>query len=130
MIIPFTGKLDTKQYIKGKPNLWGLKVFLLCTPDGLVTDLLFYQGKTTSIDKGFKNFGLGASIVLQLSQILPSGCNFKLIFDNYFTSLSMIRHIKEMGFFCIGTIRNNRIEHCPLATEIELKKKGRGAKDY
>ena len=130
MIIPFTGKLDTKQYIKGKPNPWGLKVFLLCTPDGLVTDLLFYQGKTTSIDEGFKNFGLGASIVLQLFQILPSGCNFKLIFDNYFTSLSMMRHIKEMEFFCIGPIRNNRIEHCPLATEIELKKKGRGAKDY
>ena len=130
MIISFTGKLDIKQYIKEKPNPWGLKVFLLHTPDGLVTDLLFYQGKTTSIDEGFKNFGLGASIVLQLSQILPSGCNFKLIFDNYFTSLSMMRHIKEMGFFCIGTIGNNRIEHCPLAREIELKKKGRGAKDY
>ena len=108
----------------------GPESIFIMHPDGLVTDLLFYQGKTTSIDKGFKNFGLGASIVLQLSQILPSGCNFKLIFDNYFTSLSMIRHIKEMGFFCIGTIRNNRIEHCPLATEIELKKKGRGAKDY
>lgn len=130
MMIPFTGKLNIKQYIKGKPNPWGIKLFLLCTSDGICTNFFAYQGKTTPIDDEFRRFGLGASVVLQLVQILPSGCNFKIAFDNYFTSLSLIRHLKAKGIFCVGTVRSNRIENCPLLTEKEMSRKGRGSFDY
>jgi len=130
MMIPFTGNLNIKQYVKGKPNPWGVKLFLLCTSDGLVTNILDYQGKTTVIDDEYKSFGLGASVVLQLVNILPRQCNFKLAFDRFFTSLPLLRHLKIEKIYCVGTIRNNRIEKCPLSSEKVLKNSGRGSFDY
>lgn len=38
--------------------------------------------------------------------------------------------LTDLGFQFIGTIRENRTEHCPLKTEKELKKEGRGAYDW
>jgi hypothetical protein len=29
-MVPFKGHLSIKQYIKNKPNSWGIKIFLLC----------------------------------------------------------------------------------------------------
>ena len=125
VMIPFTGKLNIKQYVRGKPLLWGVKLFLLCTSDDLVTNLLDYQVKTTSINEDYKSFGLGASVVLQLASILPRQCNYKLTFGNFFTSLPLVRHS-----YCLGTITNNRIEKCPLSSEKVLKDRGRVSYDY
>ncbi|XP_025409932.1 uncharacterized protein LOC112683230 [Sipha flava] len=35
-IVPFKGQLVIKQYMKGKPNPWGIKIFLLCGQSGIV----------------------------------------------------------------------------------------------
>lgn len=35
-----------------------------------------------------------------------------------------------MNIFSLGTLRNNRIENCPLASDKELLKQGRGSYDY
>ncbi|CAG5043313.1 unnamed protein product [Parnassius apollo] len=29
-IVPFRGKLEVKQYVKGKPQPWGVKIFMIC----------------------------------------------------------------------------------------------------
>ena len=34
-MIPFKGKLGLKQYIKGKPNPWGINLFFLCGESGM-----------------------------------------------------------------------------------------------
>ena len=34
-MIPFKGRLGLKQYMKGKPNPWGTKVFFLCGESGM-----------------------------------------------------------------------------------------------
>ena len=57
-MIPFTGQLNTTQYIEGKHHPWGIKLFLLCIADELVTDFLEYQGATTAISEEHKTFGL------------------------------------------------------------------------
>ncbi|KAL3190274.1 hypothetical protein MRX96_019812 [Rhipicephalus microplus] len=41
-MIPFKGQLSIKQYVKGKPSPWGIKVFALCSSSGLL-----YQGENT-----------------------------------------------------------------------------------
>jgi len=46
-MVPFKGKLSVKQYIRGKPNPWGIKLYLLCGENGLVYNFLIYQGSTT-----------------------------------------------------------------------------------
>lgn len=81
-IIPFTGKLNVKQYCKGKPNPWGIKNYVLCGASGIIYDFLLYQGAGTELDPVVqKKFGLGASVVL------------------YFT-----KNLKKMNIFYISTI--------------------------
>jgi len=66
-MIPVKGHLQMKQYVKGKPCPWGIKAFLLCSSNGMVYNILLYQGFTTEIDANMlKTFGLGASVVLHL----------------------------------------------------------------
>ncbi|XP_060846479.1 piggyBac transposable element-derived protein 3-like [Rhopalosiphum padi] len=58
-IVPFKGQLVIKQYMKGKPNPWGIKIFLLCGQSGIVYNMILYQGVSTNINKDLqKNFGL------------------------------------------------------------------------
>ena len=40
-IIPFKGQLVEKQYIKGKPNPWGVKFFMLCGDLASFINLLY-----------------------------------------------------------------------------------------
>lgn len=50
-IVQFTGKLGIKQYVKGTPFPWGIKIFLLCGESGMFYDFLIYQGSSTEVQK-------------------------------------------------------------------------------
>lgn len=124
-IIPFRGNLNIKQYIKNKPNPWGVKAYLLCGESGLVYDFIVYQGKTTPLKPELtKNFGVTGAVVLQLSERITNNENYKLYADNFFTSIDIIRHLLQKGIFYSGTIRKNRMRKCPLVTK---KNEKRGA---
>lgn len=126
-IIPFKGRSCLKQYIKSKPHKWGFKVFMRAGSSGLMYDFKIYAGKGTCND-----FGLGFSgdIVMALCEGLPQGQNFKVFFDNWFSSLQLAVALKEKQLFCVGTIRADRIGKCKLLSEKELKCSGRGSKDW
>ena len=49
--------------------------------------------------------------------------------DNFFCSLELIRYLDTKGFDTLGTIRSDRLSHCPLKNGKELKKAGRGSYD-
>ncbi len=53
----------------------------------------------------------------------------EVFFDNYFASPGLLLALKDMGLPAACTLRVNRTEKCPLKTEKELKKEGRGAMD-
>ncbi|PIO55165.1 hypothetical protein TELCIR_23451 [Teladorsagia circumcincta] len=44
-IIPFEGQLSIKQYVKGKPNPWGVKVFMLCGASGIIYARLYIKAQ-------------------------------------------------------------------------------------
>jgi hypothetical protein len=128
-IIPFKGRLNIKQYMKGKPNPWGIKVFLLCGKSGMPYDFLIYQGGTTEINqKMVQKFGFGGAIVLHLSKRI-SNPGHKLYFDNYFSTYQIFEVLKEMKINAAGTVRINRFAHPPFLSDKDIKNKGRGFSD-
>ncbi|KAJ8938648.1 hypothetical protein NQ314_011387 [Rhamnusium bicolor] len=103
-IVPFRGQLSIKQYIKNKPTPWGVKIFVSCGRSETTYDFLIYQGASTGLDAdNLKTFGLGASVVLHLSERIQ-GEGHKLYYENYFCKP-------------------------PLLHDKELKKRGRGSYD-
>lgn len=128
-MIPFTGAVNFKQYVKGKPCPWGIKVFVLCGKSGQAYDFLFYQGKTTPLDKSnVDTFGQAASFVLHLTQRIQNS-GHKLFYDNYFSSYSLLTHLREKGILAAGTVRINRFYKPPLMTDTHMNKKDRGSSE-
>jgi len=127
IIIPFKGRSVMKQYNKSKPHKWGIKMFALASKSGIIHDFEIYVGKSTI--KSSTKMGLSGDIVIRLSDILPKHKNYKLSFDNWFTSYNLILHLKSLGILSVGTVRSNRIAGCQFENDKDLKKAGRGTYD-
>jgi len=128
-MIPFTGRVPARQFIRSKPNPVGVKNFAICGKSGRLLDFEFYQGAGTGVPEATKHLGLGASVVLRLAQTIPPNQNFKLYFDNYFTSIPLIHELRSKGIHSLGVLKSNRLSGCVLKSEKDLKKEGRGATD-
>jgi len=109
------GHLSVKQYVRGKPYPWGIKVFLLCGESGVIYDLVLYQGSTTEINSEcLKKFGLGASTVLHLTKIVEK-------------NRQLFEILQKKQIYAAGTIRTNRFLNPPFLTDKEMEKLGRGS---
>lgn len=128
-MVAFAGRVPAKQVVKSKPNPVGVKIFVRCSTDGLAHDFELYQGKGTGIDREFSYLGLGGCVVMRLVESFPQHRNLKLFFDNYFTSVLLLRELKSIGILATGTIRSNRLLGCQLKGEKEMRKDERGSTD-
>lgn len=129
-MVPFTGRVATKQFVRNKPNQKGVKVFIRCSSEGMAFDFKLYQGKGTGTSQEHKHLGLGGSIVMRLAEHIPKFINFKCYFNDYFTSLPLLRELKEAGIWAIGTIRTNRLQGYVLKPEKDLRREGRESLDH
>ncbi|KAL1445084.1 hypothetical protein MTO96_045215 [Rhipicephalus appendiculatus] len=128
-MVPFTGRIATRQFVKEKPNPEGVKVFVRCSFDGVAHDFEFYQGKGTAVSKEHSHLGLGGSVVMRLVESLPKAQKIKCYMDNYFTSVKLFLELIEIGILASGTIRGNRLAGCVMKAEEEMKNEGRGSYD-
>uniref|UniRef100_A0A3B4CEN1 PiggyBac transposable element-derived protein domain-containing protein n=1 Tax=Pygocentrus nattereri TaxID=42514 RepID=A0A3B4CEN1_PYGNA len=118
-MVPFRGTLSVKQFIKGKPHPWGVKIYFLCGKSGMAHDFLLHQGTTMELSQQHrKQLGLGVGVVYHLSQRITEA-NHKLYFDNYFTT----------KIHAAGTARVSRFARPPLQSDKEMAKKPRGSCD-
>ncbi|GBM74764.1 Chimeric ERCC6-PGBD3 protein [Araneus ventricosus] len=124
-IVPFRGNLNIKQYMKNKPNPWGIKIFILCGISGIAYDFIVYQGSTTEFDNNLLSYGQSAAVVLQLSKRFVSK-GHELYFDNYFNSYNLLQILKSKSINAAGTARLNRFYKPPLSSDKECRTKGRG----
>lgn len=51
-------------------------------------------------------------------------------FDNFFTSYYLMKHLKDNNISATGTVRQNRMNNCPIKSDLEMKKEYRGTFDY
>ena len=49
--------------------------------------------------------------------------NYKLCFNNWFSTLKFMLKLRSVGILTTATIRANRTAGCPLLSENDLKKK-------
>ena len=63
----FKGRSSLKQYIRGKPNSWGFKLWGRAGASGVLYDFDVYQGKTGRQTEDY--IGVGGDTVLQMSSI-------------------------------------------------------------
>ena len=112
-IVPFRGKLSVLQYIKGKPEPWGVKVYFLCGKSGIGYDFLIYQGATTELSEQRKMvLGHGAAVVTHLCQRIQTPSH-KLFFDNFFTTYNVLEVLAEKKIHAAGTARVCRFAKPP-----------------
>ena len=125
MMVNFKGKSTIKQYIRGKPNPWGFKLWGRAGISGFLYDFDVYQGASQNKSS---ELGVGGDIVMKLTETLEGGKNYKIFADNYFTSIKLAMALKERSMFYVGTVMSNRLKG-PLKPK-ELKKEGRGTSEY
>ena len=68
---------------------------------------------------------MGGNVVHRLTRSLPKNGNYKVFFDNFFTSIKLMIDLKNDGIWAVGTIRKDRLKGGAyyLLSEKELKKK-------
>nr|CAI5836746.1 unnamed protein product [Callosobruchus analis] len=87
-----------------------------------------------SMDSDLRNEArawLGASVVSTFANRLKENFpdqKFNFFIDNFFTGLPLIKKLSALDYGCTGTIRQNRIEKCPL-NKSTMKKSLRGSMD-
>ena len=127
IMVPFKGKSSIKQYIRGKPNPWGFKLWGRAGASGVLYDFDVYQGRAGR--QAENSIGVGGDVVLQMCGSLPEGKNYKIFADNFFTSMPLLSKLREKSFHFIGTVRSNRLKGCSFKTENVFKMEGRGSYD-
>ena len=125
-IIPAkTRRSGIRQYNPKKPKKWGFKMFVRAGQSGFMYKFFLYAGKN-----GKDENSTCENVVLRLIENLPHHQNFKLCFDNWFSTLSLLLQLKEYGILTCATMRANRLANCPLASDQELHKSGRGTNSH
>lgn len=128
-MVPFRGSLSVKQYVKGKPHPWGVKIYFLCGKSGMAYDFLLHQGATMEVSEQVKTqLGLGAGVVYLLSQRITEA-NHKLYFDNYFTTYNLLELLAEKKIHAAGTARVCRFANPPLQSDKMMAKMPQGSCD-
>ncbi|XP_040357107.1 piggyBac transposable element-derived protein 3-like [Ixodes scapularis] len=114
-----------KQYMPGKPNPWGIKLWGRVGSSGFLHQFDVYQGQIKR-----QNFGLGGDVAIKRCEHLPHEKGYKVAADTFFASIALAAEFYKKGLGIVGTLGNNRLKDCRLKTESDLKRLGRGAFDY
>jgi len=119
-LVPFRGRCSFKQYMPSKPAKYGLKFWCLCdAKTGYCLHMKPYLG---SDNGNARAKALGQQVVIELTQRLDVGRT--VVTDNFFTSLELLRRLRERNLGLVGTIRKNRRE---LPSEFTAKKSEAGS---
>ena len=91
-----------------------------------------YAGKDGSLNEYMGvGLGLGGAVVASLMQVLPkiADSNYDVVTDNFFTSPSLLRYLKEKEICGTRTVRTNRMEDALSKFTVDVNKSQRGTSD-
>ncbi|KAJ8728945.1 hypothetical protein PYW07_006641 [Mythimna separata] len=118
-MVLWRGRLAFRQFIKNKRHKYGIKLYMLTEPDGLILKFRVYAGGK---DIEVTGKGHAEKVVMELLQgKLNNG--HELYMDNYYNSFSLAKKLLENNTYCTGTLRKDLKEN---PREVMKKKLGRG----
>ncbi|GFY43372.1 putative piggybac transposable element-derived, partial [Trichonephila inaurata madagascariensis] len=124
----YYGRNRLKQLIRGKPICFGYKLWALCGTERYCYNFSLYCGKESDARN---DTPLGTQVVMKLTENFVNPSSYILYFDNFFTSIDLLKSLGEQGFRATGAIQENRINHeCPLEEFKSMRKKERGTFDF
>ena len=112
-----------RQFIKDKPTKWGIKLWVLAdSANGYTIDFNIYIGKAAGHNIG--EHGLGYDVVMRL--IAPYfGLGYHLFVDNFYSSITLFKHLYDRGVLARGTILEKRRSFPPALKNSKEWAKGR-----
>ncbi|KAJ8888253.1 hypothetical protein PR048_007740 [Dryococelus australis] len=90
-IIPYFGHHSAKQFIRGKPIRFGFKMWIAADPSRYIFHVEPYCGTSTRFPT--TGNGQGNDVVMGLEDHLQLKKGTILYFDNFFTSVSLLRNL-------------------------------------
>ena len=105
-VITFKGRVSFQQYLKGKPNPWGIKAFVLADSNtGYLNRLRIYYGKETQlIDSPLPH---AAKVVMTLVEPLNNK-GYDPYVDRFYNSPLLATELSKVGITVTGTVMSNR----------------------
>ena len=91
-----------------------------------------YAGKDGSLNEYMGvGLGLGGAVVASQMQVLPkiADSNYDVVTDNFFTSPSLLRYLKEKEICGMGTVRAYRMGDVSGKFTVVVDKRQRGTSD-
>jgi hypothetical protein len=103
IMVPYKGRYcNIRQYMKGKPVKFGIKVWALASSQSwYVSNLIVYLGAG---DQREESDLVGANAILVAIRGLE-GRGHVVITDNFFTSVKLQLELLKRGFFSTGTVK-------------------------
>lgn len=115
-MVPFRGRCPFRQYMKSKPDSYGIKIWVCCDSQSAYAWCSnVYVGRDRNCKAETKQ---GKRVVLEVTEGLE-GRNVTC--DNFFTSHELACELKKRKMTIVGTIRKNRVEIPPIL--LDMKKK-------
>ena len=101
-MVKFKGRIGFRQYMPLKPIKRGYKIWIRADQSGYVSQFQVYTGKSDRVEQS-----LGARVVKDLTRPLV-GNYHKVFFDNFFTTIPLLRDLLKENIYACGTIRKKR----------------------
>ena len=115
-----------KKVLRGKPIKFGFKLRCITSSEGyLVYEEPYCRVDTDLSDNGL---GLGANVVLGLTEKCEVKPGSTVTFDNLYTSLPLLHELNEIEIGALGTLHRCHVATVPNKTT--LAKNPRGSYDF
>lgn len=102
-LVLWRGRLVFRQYIANKRHKYGLKLYMLTEPSGLILNFAVYTGQLDAL--GGK--GHAQKVVMHLlNHYLNKG--HSVFMDNYYNSCDLATTLLSNKTYCTGTLRSDR----------------------
>lgn len=115
-MIPFTGRLFFKQYLKNKRHKYGIKLFKLCMPPNYTTNMKVYAGKEATPETSVSSI----VVMEMIDPYLDFGRT--VIIDNWYSSVELAEQLGHRKTYRVGTLRSNRKSNPKEVINYKLKK--------